>query len=73
MYIDATLATEPTYADALNRIGDCYFNSRQFSQAITYYTQVSGLQSAGTDYALYQRGLALGLQHKYADKINVLS
>jgi TolA-binding protein len=72
-YIDAALATEPTYADALNRIGDCYFNSRQFTQAITYYTQVSGLQAAGTDYALYQRGLALGLQHKYGDKIKVLS
>ena len=72
-YIDAALASEPTYADALNRIGDCYFNNRQFSQAITYYSQVSKLQSAGTDYALFQRGLALGLQHKYGEKINVLS
>jgi TolA-binding protein len=72
-YIDAALATEPTYADALNRIGDCYFNNRSFPQAIAYYTQVSNLQAAGTDYALYQRGLALGLQHKYMEKINVLN
>ena len=72
-YIDAALATEPTYADALNRIGDCYFNNRSFPQAIAYYTQVCNLQAAGTDYALYQRGLALGLQHKYADKISVLN
>jgi len=71
-YIDAASATETTYADALNRIGDCYFNGRQFSSAIAYYTQVSNLQAAGTDYALYQRGLALGLQHKYADKVTVL-
>ena len=71
-YIDAALATEPTYADALNRIGDCYFNARQFPQAITYYTQVSNLQAAGADYALFQRGYALGLQHKYGDKITVL-
>jgi len=71
-YIDAALATEPTYADALNRIGDCYFQSRQFSSAIAYYTQVANLQAAGTDYALYQKGLALGLQHKYQDKVNVL-
>ena len=71
-YIDAALATEPTYADALNRLGDCYFNARQFPQAITYYTQVSNLQAAGTDYALFQRGYALGLQHKYNDKISVL-
>lgn len=71
-YIDAALATEPTYADALNRIGDCYFNARQFPQAITYYSQVAKLQAAGADYALFQRGYALGLQHKYADKISVL-
>ena len=71
-YIDAALATEPTYADALNRIGDCYFNARQFPQAITYYTQVANLQAAGTDYALFQKGYALGLQHKYNEKINVL-
>ena len=72
MYIDQALATEPTYADALNRIGDCYFNARDFQPAITYYTQVSNLQAAGADYAFFQRGYALGLQHKYAEKINVL-
>ena len=72
VYIDAALATEPTYADALNRIGDCYFNARQFQQAITYYSQVSKLQSSGADYALFQRGYALGLQHKYSDKITIL-
>ncbi|MBR6493369.1 MAG: tetratricopeptide repeat protein [Paludibacteraceae bacterium] len=71
-YIDGALATEPTYSDALNRIGDCYFNARQFQQAITYYGQVSKLQSSGADYALFQRGYALGLQHKYNDKISVL-
>jgi TolA-binding protein len=71
-YIDAAMATEPTYADALNRIGDCYFNNRNFQQAIAYYTQVSNLNAAGADYAMFQRGYALGLQHKYQDKVNVL-
>ena len=72
VYIDEARATEPTYADALNRIGDCYFNARQFPQAITYYTQVAKLQASGADYALFQRGYALGLQHKYSEKISVL-
>jgi len=72
MYIDGALASETTYADALNRIGDCYFNARDFASAITYYTQVSGLQTSGADYAFFQRGYALGLQHKYTEKINVL-
>ena len=71
-YLDVALATEPTYAAALNRIGDCYFNARQFPQAISYYSQVSNLQASGADYALFQRGYALGLQHKYAEKISVM-
>ena len=72
-YIDEASDTDPTYPDALNRIGDCYFNARQFQQAISYYSQVSGMQATGADYALFQRGYALGLQHKYADKIQVLT
>lgn len=72
-YIDNALATEPTYADALNRIGDCYFNAREFPSAISYYSQVSKLQAAGADYALFQKGYALGLQHKYGEKVSVLS
>ena len=71
-YTETALATEPTYPDALNRIGDCYFNARQFDQAIRYYSQVSNLKAAGADYALFQRGYALGLQHKYAEKIDVM-
>ena len=72
-YIDASHATETTYADALNRIGDCYFNAREFNSAISYYSQVSKLQAAGADYALFQKGYALGLQHKYSEKIDVLT
>ena len=72
IYIDGAIATEPTYPDALNRIGDCYFNARQFDQAIRYYSQVSNMKATGADYALFQRGYALGLQHKYAEKIDVM-
>ncbi len=72
IFIDAAKTSDPTYADALNRIGDCYFNNRNFQKAISYYTQVSNMQSSGADYALFQRGYALGLQHKYKDKISVM-
>lgn len=71
-YIDGVDSNEPTYADALNRIGDCYFNARDFKQANAYYNQVSNLQAVGADYALFQRGYALGLLRKYQDKISVL-
>jgi len=72
IFIDVAMTTDPTYADALNRIGDCYFNGRQFKEAITYYAQVSDLQASGADYALFQRGYALGLLHNYVEKEDVL-
>ena len=72
-FIDGADTDKPTYADALNRLGDCYFNARDFKQAIAYYTQVSNLQASGADYALFQRGYALGLMRQYKDKVSVLN
>lgn len=61
-----------TYSDALNRIGDCHFSMRQFSKAENCYAQVVAHGSTGADYAMFQRGYALGLLKRYNDKINVL-
>lgn len=61
-----------TYADALNRIGDCHFHERDFSKAEKCYSQVIAIGSTGADYAIFQRGYALGLLKRYNDKINVL-
>lgn len=69
-YVDESSVAEPTYADALNRIGDCYFNARNYPSAISYYTQVVNLNNTGSDYATYQRGYAYGLTHDYEAKIN---
>jgi TolA-binding protein len=61
-----------TYTDVLNRRGDCYFYQRKFPEANTLYQQVANLGKTGADYALVQQGLALGLMHKYDQKITVL-
>ncbi len=71
-YVDMAQTTDPTYPDALNRLGDCAFNARNFTAAITYYGQVIDRNTTGSDYATFQRGYALGLQHKYADKIQAM-
>ena len=63
---------EASYSDALNRIGDCYFNDRDFVKAEAYYAKVIALGGAGADYATFQRGYALGLLKRYGDKINTL-
>lgn len=71
-YVDMAQTTDPTYPDALNRLGDCAFNARNFTAAISYYGQVIDRNTTGSDYATFQRGYALGLQHKYADKIQAM-
>ncbi|MCQ2346220.1 MAG: tetratricopeptide repeat protein [Paludibacteraceae bacterium] len=62
----------PTYADAVNRIGDCCFNNRAFSEAAAMYNRVIELGKSGADYALFQRGYALGLMRNYSEKAQVL-
>ncbi len=62
-----------TYADALNRVGDCQFNARNFAQAEQTYAKVVNLESTGVDYALFQRGYALGLLKKYDEKVSILN
>ena len=72
----AYIATQPAtnlQADALNRIGDCLFQARKFTDAIECYTQVSDLKSVGADYAILQNGYAQGLLHQYGKKVLVLN
>ena len=63
---------DPTYADALNRLGDCAFNARDFRNAIAYYGQVIDQNATGSDYATFQKGYAQGLLRKYNDKIKTM-
>ena len=58
-----------TYPDALNRIGDCYFNARNFSKAESYYTKAAALSPNTADYAMFQSAYVAGLQKNYSTKI----
>ncbi|MDP4240285.1 MAG: tetratricopeptide repeat protein [Bacteroidota bacterium] len=69
-YVDA----EPnegasTYSDALNRIGDCYYNARSFAKAQAYYTKAASVSPNTADYALFQAAYVSGLQRNYTGKI----
>ena len=61
-----------SFTDAYNRIGDCLFYDRLFSEAIDYYSQAATLQPSTADYALYQQGIMLGLQRNYTGKIRMM-
>ena len=71
-YAKQTTPCESTYADAQNRIGDCLFQARRFQEAIDVYQQVVECNKIGVDYAMLQQGFALGLLHRYPEKIQVL-
>ncbi len=57
------------YADALNRVGDCYFYSRNFKNAREYYEKAADAAPGTADYSVFQAAYAAGLQKNYLDKI----
>lgn len=59
--------------DVYNRIADCYYINTDYRQAISYYDRVIDKSAAGTDYALFQKGFALGLMHDQESKTDVLT
>jgi len=59
--------------DVYNRIADCYYINTDYTQAINYYNRVIGRSSTGTDYALFQKGFALGLMNDHRSKTEVLT
>lgn len=72
-YVDAESNMHATtYTDALNRIGDCYFNARDFAKAETYYTKAVTLSPNTSDYAMFQAAYVVGLQKNYSGKISKL-
>jgi TolA-binding protein len=61
--------------NAYLRIGDGYYVTKEFANAEEYYglaAQTKTGKNTDKDYALYQRGMALGLVKKYEGKISTL-
>lgn len=62
-----------TVSDAWSRIGDCYFQARQFTNAERSYDKAINVDPSTCDYAVYQKAFAQGLLGRYDDKISTLS
>ncbi len=58
--------------DIYLRCGDCYFILKNYESAATNYQQVISSIGSGTDYALFQKGMILGLQGRNDEKIKNL-
>lgn len=69
----APTTNSPISADAYNRLGDCYFAQRDFDLAMDCYNKSLTNGGSMPDYALYQKGIALGIAKRYQDKVNALN
>ncbi len=58
-------------ADATLRLADSYFCVKDYTKAQQYYSQLFSSKTQGEDYALYQKGMILGLQNRINDKITI--
>ncbi len=65
-------ARSSRYTDAQLRSGDCQFVQKNYSDALGSYQQVINSRAPEADYALYQKGIILGLQRKSGEKLTAL-
>lgn len=63
---------KPTFSDALNRIGDCYFYQRDWQSADDFYGRALENHPEAGDYSTYQRAFVAGLRKEYNQKITLL-
>lgn len=59
--------------DAFNRLGDCHFVQMDYARAIVNYDNAAKTGKGTLDYALFQKGVALGVTGKDNEKIAVLN
>lgn len=58
--------------DSYLRMGDCYFMTKEFTQAIDCYQKAIGLKVTDSDYAYYQSGISYGVTGNMEEKIRMM-
>ncbi|MDD7914802.1 tetratricopeptide repeat protein [Polaribacter ponticola] len=59
--------------DAIIRLGDSYFATRNYLEAIKHYKTVVKNSGAGADYAQFQIGMSFGFRNENDNKIDALT
>jgi TolA-binding protein len=54
------------------RMGDCSFQLKNYAAALDNYDEVITAKATGTDYAMYQKAIILGLQNDDDTKLTIL-
>ncbi len=66
-------AGQTNLADGALRLADCYYVSKSYTEALTYYKKAINLNSVDNDYAHFQAGNILGILRRYAEAKTELS
>lgn len=66
-YVNKGIKSGPMYADGLVRLADCYYVSKSYQDALTYYNRARSANSPDDDYILFQSGVINGILRKYTD------
>ncbi len=72
-FVAAYTPNDSYRADAINRIGDAYFATREFWRAIEKYDAATSIKSPERYYSEFQRAMALGHVDRAARKIESLN
>ncbi len=68
-YITATEEDPRMINDAVLRIADSYFITKQYQPAMDFYNRAINLNVIDTDYAVFQKGLVYGVTGNFNEKI----
>ena len=66
-FVNRSSASDPNYADGVIRLADCYYVSKSYAEALSFYRKAVQLNSSDGDYANLQSGIILAIQNKYSE------
>lgn len=64
--------SHPNYGDALVRLADSYYVTKDYRQALSLYDQVIAANGADQDYAMFQRGVIFGITNQREEALQAL-
>jgi TolA-binding protein len=72
-FVNKTTRTTPNHVDAIIRLADCYYVSKQYGDALATYNKARSIGSPDNDYILLQSGVINGIQRNYTESRNQFS
>jgi len=64
--------SDPRFADALIRLGDCQYVTKAYADSYNSYKRAFDLAGPGADYAMMQAGVVQGIQRRHKEGIALL-